>query len=143
MTPTVRELRLVYSSKRVHPLPQINAPGVAAQIAIARLEREPVEVCMALLLNTKHRLIGVHELGRGTLDGCLVHPREVFKAAVLANAAGLVIAHNHPSGDVDPSPEDVSLCARLRNAADIIGIELVDFLIVGNGCYYSFREAGR
>ena len=143
MTPCVRELRISYSPKSSGPLPHVGGPGSAAAILQTRLEHEPVEVCLVLLVNTKHRLLGVHELGRGTLDSCLVHPRDVFKAAILANAAGVIVAHNHPSGEPEPSPDDVALCARLRNAASIIGIDLLDFLIIGDGRYYSFKEAGR
>src|SRR5262249_38929327 len=102
-----------------------------------------VEVCLVLLLNTKHHLIAVHELGRGTLDSCPVHPRDVYKAALLVNAAGVILTHNHPSGDPTPSPDDVALCSRLRSAATIVGIDLVDFLIIGAGQYYSFTEVGR
>jgi DNA repair protein RadC len=110
----------------------------------ARLESEPIEVCVVLLLNTKHRVVGLHEVGRGTLDSCLVHPREVFKAAVLGNAVGIIVGHNHPSGDPAPSPDDVALCTRLRRSAEILGIDLIDFVIIGDGGrYYSFTETGR
>lgn len=145
MTPAVRELRLVYSSGTpAGPPPQVGRPADAAALLRERLELEPVEVCLALLVNTKQGVIGVHELGRGTLDSCLVHPREVFKAAVLGNAAGVIVAHNHPSGDPTPSPDDVILCARLRHAAEILGIDLLDFVIIGDGGrYYSFTEATR
>ena len=144
MTPSVRELRIVYSAPvQAGPPPQVGRPADAAGLLRERLECEPVEICLVLLLNTKHRVIGLHEIGRGTLDSCLVHPREVFKAAILANAAGVIFGHNHPSGDPTPSPDDLALCTRLRNAADILGIELLDFLIVGDGRYYSFKEMGR
>jgi DNA repair protein RadC len=96
-----------------------------------------------MLLNTKHRVIATHELSRGTLDMCPVHPREVFKVALLANAAAVIVAHNHPSGDPTPSPDDVDLCGRLRQAAALIGIDLLDFLVIGDGCYHSFQEMGR
>ena len=66
-----------------------------------------------------------------------------IKAAMLANAAGVIIGHNHPSGDPNPSADDVALCTRLRQAAEIIGIDLLDFVIIGDGRYYSFREMGR
>jgi DNA repair protein RadC len=72
-----------------------------------------------------------------------VHPREVFKAAILANAAGVIVAHNHPSGDPSPSPDDVALCARLRDAGTLIGIDLLDFVTIGQGRYCSFKEMGR
>jgi DNA repair protein RadC len=141
---SVRELRITYSSiGPVSPLPDLRRPAEAVSLVRARLEAEPVEVCVLLLVNTKHRVLGVHEIGRGTLDSCLVHPREVFKAAILANASGIVVAHNHPSGDPTPSPDDLALCARFRGAAGIIGIELLDFVIIGEGTYCSFREMGR
>lgn len=143
MTPLVRELRIVYSRPAAGPRPQLGRPADAVTLLRARLEPEPVEVCVVLLLNTKHRLIGLHEIGRGTLLSCLVHPRDVFKAAILGNAAGVIVGHNHPSGEPEPSPDDVALCMRLRNAAEIIGIDLLDFVIVGDGRYYSFREIGR
>jgi DNA repair protein RadC len=139
----VRELRVTYTPTSSGPLPSVSGPGSAAAILQSRLEHEPVEVCLVLLVNTKHRLLGVHELGRGTLDRCVVHPRDVFKAAILANAAGVIVGHNHPSGETEPSPDDVALCVRLRHAADIIGIDLLDFMITGDRRYYSFKEMGR
>ena len=144
MTPCVRELRVTYTStSAIYRLPRLGQPVDAAGILSARLEHEPVEVCLLLLMNTKNRLLAVHELGRGTLDSCLVHPRDVFKVAILANAAGVIVGHNHPSGEPEPSPDDVALCARLRHAADIIGIDLLDFVIIGDRRYYSFKEMGR
>lgn len=144
MTPCVRELRLVYSRSQSGPSPRVGRPSDAAALLRARLECEPVEVCIVLLLNTKHRVIGLHEVGRGTLDTCLVHPREVFKSAIVGNAAGLIFAHNHPSGDPTPSPDDLALCTRLRRSAEILGIDLLGFVIVGDGGrYYSFMETGR
>lgn len=142
--PAVRELRIVYAASAPGPLPKVGRPSDAAALLRDRLEAEPVEVCVLLLLNTKHRVIGLHELGRGTLDACLVHPRDVFKAALLTNASGVIVAHNHPSGDPTPSRDDFALCQRLRQSAEILGVELLDFVIVGDGGrYYSFKEAGQ
>ena len=94
MTPLVRELRIVYlPAALAGPLPQVGQPADAAALLRERLECEPVEVCLVLVVNTKHRLIGLHEIGRGTLDSCLVHPRDVFKAAILVNAAGVIVCH--------------------------------------------------
>ena len=144
MTPRVRELRIVYSPvEHAGPLPQVGRPADAAALLRERLEAEPVEVCLVLLVNTKHQVIGVHELSRGTLDSCPVHPREVFKSALLANAAGVIVGHNHPSGDPTPSPDDVTLCTRLRQAASLLGVDLLDFIIICDGQYYSFKEMGR
>jgi DNA repair protein RadC len=121
----------------------VGRPADAVALVRDRLELEPVEVCLALLLDAKHNALGIHEIGRGTLDSCLVHPRDVFKAALLANAAAVAVLHNHPSGDPTPSADDVALCARLRQAGTLIGIELLDFLIIGAGRYHSFQETGR
>ena len=96
--------------------------------------------------STKHRLIGVHVVSVGTLDAALVSPRDTFKAAFLSNAAALVIAHNHPSGDPTPSGEDRALCERLRQAGELLGVTLLDFVIVTDPAeglrYYSFKESG-
>jgi DNA repair protein RadC len=144
VTASVRELRIVYLPvATVGPGLQLGRPADAAAFLSKRLIHEPIEVGVVLLLDTKHRLIGVHEVSRGSLDACLMHPREVFKAAVLTNAAAIIVGHNHPSGDPTPSPDDVAICARLRNAAELLGISLLDFVIIGYGTYLSFTESGR
>jgi DNA repair protein RadC len=115
-------------------------------LASALLADVTVETALGLHLTTKHELIGVHVVSTGTLDTAIVHPRDVFKAACLSNAAGLVLVHNHPSGDPTPSPDDRALVARLRAAGEVLGVELVDALIVTDPSeglrYFSFREAG-
>lgn len=121
----------------------VNRPRDAAAALIAALGDEPGEVFAILCLNTKNRVIGYHEVSRGSLDATLVHPREVFKAAMLANAAGIIAAHNHPSGDPTPSPDDVALTQRLKAAGEIIGIPVLDHLVIADRAYYSFQEAGR
>src|SRR4051812_30889792 len=106
------------------------------------LHDEPSEVFIVLCLTTKFQVIAYHEVGRGTLDTVLVNPREVFKAAVLANAAAIVVAHNHPSGDPTPSPDDMDVTRRLSAAGGVLGIAVLDHIIVGDGRYYSFKEGG-
>lgn len=118
-------------------------PADAAIALTALLQDEPSEVFGILCLTTKHRVIAFHEVSRGILDSTLVHPREVFRAALLANAAAIVAGHNHPSGDPSPSPDDVALTRRLAAAGDIMGVPLLDHVIVGDGRYYSFREDAR
>ena len=115
----------------------------AAAAFMMMLGDEPAEVFAMLCLTTKHRVIAYHEVSRGTLDSTLVHPREVFKAALLANSAALVISHNHPSGDPTPSADDVVLTTRLVAAGEILSIPVLDHIIIGDGRYYSFKEAGR
>jgi DNA repair protein RadC len=94
-----------------------------------------------VLLNTKNEVIGFPTISVGTLSASLVHPREVFKPAIRASAAGVVLAHNHPSGKVEPSREDREVTERLSSVAGIIGIEVLDHVILGDG-YFSMREHG-
>jgi len=93
-----------------------------------------------LCVTTKHRVIAYHEVSRGTLDSTLVHPREVFKAAILANAAAIIVCHNHPSGAPSPSPDDVELTRRLVATGNLLGIDVLDHIVVGDGRYYSLKE---
>jgi DNA repair protein RadC len=88
-------------------------------------------------------LIGIHRLAVGCLDSALVHPREVFQAAILSNASSIVLVHNHPSGDPTPSSDDYALVRRLSAASEVMGIGLLDAIIVtDSGRYFSFREGG-
>ena len=87
-------------------------------------------------------MIAYHEVSRGTLDATLVHPREVFKAALLANAAAIVLCHNHPSGESTPSRDDLQLTRRLVEAGTLLGVEVLDHIIVGDARYYSFKQSG-
>lgn len=121
----------------------LSVPRDAAAAFMATLQDEPAEVFAMICLNTKHRVIAYHEVSRGTLDATLVHPREVFKAALLVNSASIIVSHNHPSGDQTPSADDVALTSRLAAAGELLGIELLDHIIIGDGRYFSFKEAGR
>lgn len=106
-----------------------------------RLDREHFVV---VLVNTKNCLVGVSTISIGTLNSSLVHPRELFKPAILAGAAAVILCHNHPSGDPTPSAEDVALTQRLREAGRLLGIEALDHVILGEaGRYVSLRERGQ
>jgi DNA repair protein RadC len=146
---TLRELTVRYSARKgsngrpVAVSRSLSSPREAAAVFMATLQDEPGEVFAILCLSTKNRVIAYHEVSRGTLDATLVHPREVFKAALLANAASIIAGHNHPSGDPAPSPDDMTLTARLTAAGELIGIPLTDHIIVGDKRYCSLREAGR
>jgi DNA repair protein RadC len=92
-------------------------------------------------VDQKNQVIGVHTVSIGSLTASLVHPREVFKAAILANAAAIVCGHNHPSGDVQPSREDRATTKRLVDAGKLLGIEVLDHIIIGReGVYFSFAD---
>jgi len=96
----------------------------------------------ALLLNTQHRVIRDVLVSRGILDASLIHPREVFRGAIVESAAGLILVHNHPSGDPTPSPEDRAVTRQLSAAGTAIGIPVLDHIIIGEGRYVSLGEEG-
>jgi len=104
------------------------------------LDREEFRV---LLLDAKHHVMGVHTVSIGSLTVSIVHPREVYKAAILANAAAIIGIHNHPSGHPDPSPEDHALTRRLSEAGNILGITLLDHVVIGQTTHYSFADQGQ
>jgi len=98
------------------------------------------EMFVVLLLDGKNQLLGFNVVSIGCLTAALVHPREVFKPAILANAASLILAHNHPSGDPEPSAEDRAITERLRHAGDVMGIKILDHVVIGDGLFTSFAE---
>jgi DNA repair protein RadC len=100
------------------------------------------EKFVVVLLDTKHRAIGVNTVSVGSLTASIVSPREVFKPAIVGNAAALLLAHNHPSGDPSPSAEDIELTKRLRDAGELLGIRVLDHVILGDGKHYGFVDAG-
>jgi DNA repair protein RadC len=102
----------------------------------------PHEEFHVLLLNTQNHVLRDLQVTRGTLDASLVHPREVFRPAIIEAAAGVILVHNHPSGDPTPSAEDRAVTRQLREAGRTIGIEVLDHVIVGEERYVSFVEAG-
>ena len=109
------------------------------QVKLAMLEHE---VFVVILLDTRHRLIEYVELFRGTIDGTEVHPREVAKAALAANAAAVIVAHNHPSGVAEPSAADRALTARLKQALALVDVRVLDHFIVAGADVMSFAQRG-
>ena len=121
--------------------PVISSPADVDGLLRGRIANLDRENFVAVLLNTKNEVIGTPLISVGTLSASLVHPREVFKPAIRASAASVVLAHNHPSGRVEPSREDREVTRRLAGAAEIIGIEVLDHVILGDG-YFSMKEHG-
>ena len=111
-----------------------------AMCDIFHLDRQAEEVFYLVCLDIKLKIIGIHEVSRGTIDASLVNQREVFKRALLNNAAKIYIVHNHPSGVCEPSNADLMVTNRIKNSANMLDIPLVDHLIIGDGTYYSFKE---
>jgi DNA repair protein RadC len=101
-----------------------------------------VEQFGVVMLDTKQQVLRIKIISIGSLDQTIVHPREVFRAAAAASAAAIVLFHNHPSGDPTPSPDDLALTQRLADAGEIMGIEVLDHLILGDGRFFSMRDAG-
>jgi len=129
------------TADRALPKTYARTPADIASLVrdIADQDREHFVV---VLLNTKNRVLGIDQVSVGTLDASLVHPREVFKAAILANAASVVVCHNHPSGDPTPSAEDVRISKALKQAGEIISISVLDHVILTSDSHLSLREEG-
>ncbi len=120
----------------------VRSPEDAAIIIQKEIGDEDREIFLVLCLNTKNHVIAMHRASIGNVNSAIVHPREVFKAAILNNATTIVVAHNHPSQDTTPSPEDIEVTKRLKDAGDILGIDVLDHIIVSKDRYVSLQEKG-
>jgi len=116
-----------------------NAQAVYALFSF--LQQETKEHFIALHLDAKNRILCIDRVSAGTMTNSLIHPREVFKTALLSSAASLLLIHNHPSGDPTPSREDILITEKLKGAGEIMGISLLDHVIIGDG-YVSLKEKG-
>ena len=106
------------------------------------LDKEAHEVFLLVALDAKNRILGYSEVARGGSSSCAITPAEVYKAAILSGAVGVVLSNNHPSGDPSPSADDVSMTHRLSEGAKLLGIRVVDHIIVGDPGHFSFLDAG-
>lgn len=120
----------------------IQTPADAAQYFQTRIKDETHEKFFVMMLNTKNCVIQVKQISEGSLTSSIVHPREIFAPAVVNHAACIVIAHNHPSTNPHPSPEDRNLTNAVEKAGETLGIPLLDHVIIGGNQYYSFKEHG-
>lgn len=122
---------------------KLHSPEQVAAHFGARMRRYRQEVFVVLLLDSRHRLIGEVEVSRGSLNQSLVHPREVFAPALRESAAAILVIHNHPSGDPQPSREDHEVTERLVRAGEILGIRVVDHLVIAGLEFTSFARTGK
>ena len=120
---------------------KIYQPSDVAKIACEYLKDLDREHFILICVDTQHKVNALHTVSIGSVNASIVHPREVFKVAILANATSIFVAHNHPSGNCTPSTEDQTVTKRIQNAGELLGIDLIDHIIVGDG-YYSFKENG-
>lgn len=137
-------LKIIKEKEERYDLKQkVTSPEVAHEVAIKVLEmhERPEEIMALITLDTKNKITGVFVVSTGTINASLVHPREIFKRAMLQNAASIILMHNHPSGDPDPSVEDIEITRRLVEAGNIIGISILDHVIIGDEYnFYSMAE---
>jgi len=125
---------------------QVSSPRYSCSEAVAKSEiakdllKSDREKFICLHLNIKNQLISFEAVSTGSLTASIVHPREVYKAAILANAASVVFMHNHPSGDPEPSLDDIEVTRRLAKAGAILGISVLDHIIVAQKDYFSFKQ---
>ena len=122
--------------------PVVKTPEDVASLVRGRLRGKKKEHFLALLLDTRNQLIKLAEISIGSLDASIVHPREVFKEAISASAAWVIFVHNHPSGDPEASEDDIKLTKRLAEAGEIVGIEVLDHIIIGDKNYLSLKREG-
>ena len=132
----IRERELLYNGAR------LTSAGQAKDAFCALLGNPDREYFVALLLDTKNRITGIYQISQGSLNQSIVSPRETFKAAILNNSAGMILAHNHPSGELKPSTEDLAITRRLKEAGELLNIKILDHLIIDTESqeYYSFVD---
>jgi DNA repair protein RadC len=131
-------IRLVRESSVPYTVQSINGPEDAVAILKPFLESRDRENFVILCLDAKNKPTAIHTVSVGTVKSSQIHPREVFKAAILANTSAVILAHNHPSGDPTQSIEDREVTARLKQAGEILGIPVLDHLIIGYNDFFSF-----
>ncbi|MGB3340145.1 MAG: DNA repair protein RadC [bacterium] len=121
---------------------EIKCPKDIAKVIKVNLRDKTKEHFRLIILNNRNNIINISKVSTGTLTASLVHPREVFKEAIVHTAASVVLAHNHPSGNPEPSEDDLAMTRRLVEVGKILGIEVVDHVIITEKAYFSFKERG-
>ncbi|CUX50482.1 RadC family protein [Clostridium sp. C105KSO13] len=134
------ELSKRLSKATAQPGLSFTTPSSIAKYYMEDMRHGSRESMKLLLLNTKTRLIGETDISKGTINSAVVSPRELFVEALQKNAVSIILLHNHPSGDPTPSKEDVLITRRIWDAGQLIGVELLDHIIIGNNCYISMKE---
>lgn len=122
--------------------PKVNSPEDVYRRIYPRMREQKKENFIELCLDTKNQIIREETISIGSLNANVVHPREVFKTALAVSAAHIIVAHNHPSGDPTPSKEDIEVTKKLIEAGKIIGVDVLDHVIIGDGRHFSMKEAG-
>lgn len=137
----IREASVKYGKTVTAPA-RITAPADAAKLVRKIVGGDAREHFVILHLDSRHAMVGYQIASIGTANASLVHPREVFQAAIMVGAVAIIVAHNHPSGDPSPSAEDRAVTERLVSAGKILGIPVVDHVVIGDQSFVSFQESG-
>ena len=135
-------IKMVKESSFLYQTRQILSPKDAYEMIKEQLEGLDREQFIIACLNTKNEPTNITVVSVGSLNKAIVHPREVFKTAILSNAASIMAFHNHPSGETTPSQQDIQLTNRLYEVGELLGIKLLDHLIIGDGTFTSLKEKG-
>lgn len=138
----VREVKVRYSRKIKTKTDIRSARDVANFVRTKVLQDNSKEHVVLLCLDGSHSVAAYNVVSIGTATSAPIHPREVFQAAILAGSVSIVLAHNHPSGSTEPSPEDIKVTKLMQDAGKVVGIKLLDHVIVGDYDHYSFQEKG-
>lgn len=136
------ELGRRYLEARLHRADALSSPEATRSYLVYRLKGLAYEAFLCLFLDNRHRVISCEEMFRGTVDSAQVYPREVVKRALVLNAAAVILAHNHPSGEAEPSHADRAITARLKEALALIEVRVLDHLVIGDGVATSMAERG-
>lgn len=135
-----KEMTKRYLSQQLQENEAISEPKIAVMYFQSELEQDEREVFMVLFLDNRNRLIKKEKMFWGTINQAAVHPREIIKEALKCNAAAIIVAHNHPSGDCTPSEADRLMTQKIAKACELVDLRFVDHIIVGKGRYFSFEE---
>lgn len=122
--------------------PYVKSPNDAAELVMEDMRYLKKEFLRLMMLNTKNMIIAIKDISIGSLNSSIVHPREIFVEAIKVSSASIIMCHNHPSGDPSPSQEDIDVTKRVYEAGRIVGIDLLDHIIIGDGRYLSLKEKG-
>ena len=134
------KLKMIKIRELPYTWEKLNRPDKVAEFAMQLLEGADKEHLMVISVSAKCRPLAFEIVSIGSVDSAFVVPREVFKHAIVNNAVGILLVHNHPSGDCKPSEDDLCITERIRKAGDLLGIQVFDHVILGEGNFYSFRE---
>lgn len=138
----IMSLKVIKESSVLYKGRRIRSPRDSYELIRTFIEESERKMFVLMCLDTKNQPTSIQVCHIGSLNASIVHPREVMKAAVLGNPASIIVFHNHPSGITSPSPEDIEVTKRLSEAGQILGIELLDHLIIGENSFLSFKEKG-